>query len=96
MSPGLRWIRLAAILPAAFLAAACGSDDPKPSETHPGAAILSLEARPEVVAKAGDTATISWKTKNATSVELRRNDEALPLGDASAADGSVDVVIDGP
>jgi len=95
MTPGFRWIRLAALLPAAWLAAACGSDDSTPSPDAE-VEIVGLTATPEVVEKAGDPATIAWTTRNATSVELRRNGDPVALGDARAEEGSVEVTIDGP
>ncbi|HWV37097.1 MAG TPA: hypothetical protein VN033_01325 [Vulgatibacter sp.] len=95
---GFRWSRLVALFPAAVFAVACGDTDEKqpPPNVEPAAEISSLRADPEVVAKAGDPATISWKTKHAVSLELRRNGEVVELGDAPVAEGSVAVEIDEP
>lgn len=78
------------IVAAAFLAlGACASEEeaPEPAE------ILSFTASATSV-EIDDTVTISWRTRNALSLELRGNGTALDVSGIDRRSGSIDVRVE--
>lgn len=86
---------LLATLPALWVLTGCPGAVKPPPPPEPAPEVVSFTASQAVVAEGG-AVTLSWETKNATSVELRDTEAGVVSGvDASATSGSVEVVIPG-
>ena len=81
---------LLVVLPALALLAGCPSEVKPPAPPPPAPEIISFTASANSVAK-GDSVTLSWETKDATTLELRDSEKGLVSGvDASAASGQIE------
>lgn len=73
-------------VPASQLVGEGGAGDGEPGVLH----IVTFAAQPTAV-RAGESATLSWATENATAVRILADGTEVPLGDVSPAAGSVEV-----
>ena len=74
------------------LAISCGKDEPQGRPKPRNPEIVSFEASASEVAS-GTAVRISWQTRNAEAIELSASGTLVDVGDASPAEGSVEVEV---